>query len=114
MRVLAMLLGLVGGLPHLVIALQLWTGSDWRLINRRAVLRAALAAAASLSIVGAADVIWRPMAAASLMMCGGALGPIMVWLHLRYEGRQQMPPILAGVSALPLLGAAVAHLASSR
>ena len=67
MRVLAMLLGLVGGLPPLVIALQLWTDSDWRLIIRRAVLRAALAAAASLSIVGAADVLWRPMAAASLM-----------------------------------------------
>ena len=29
----------------------------------------------------------------------------MVWLHLRYEGRQQMPPILAGVSAVALLGA---------
>ena len=111
-----MLLGVVGGLPPLVIALQLWTASDWRLIDRRAVLRAALAAAVSLSIVGAANVFSRPMAAASLMVGDGALGPIMLWLYFRHEARQQMPPILAGVSAFPLLGAALAavvHLASS-
>ena len=88
MRVLAMLLGLAGGLPPFAMALLLWFGGDWRLINRRAVLRDALAAASALSIVGAVKVFSMPLQAAYLMVGGGAAGFIMVWLYFRHERRQ--------------------------
>jgi hypothetical protein len=73
MRVLAMLLSLEGGLPPFAMALLLWFGGDWRLINRRAVLRDALAAASALTIVGAVKVFSMPLEAAFLMV-GGRCG----------------------------------------
>ena len=125
MRVLAMLLAFVGGLPPLAIALLLWFGGDWRRVNRRALLRDGLAAASALSIVGAVKVFWMPLEAAGLMVGGGVAGLIMVWLYFRHERRQlrepQMAPkfpakleyVLAGISTLPLFGGAVAYLATS-
>jgi hypothetical protein len=125
MRVLAMLLSLEGGLPPFAMALLLWFGGDWRLINRRAVLRDALAAASALTIVGAVKVFSMPLEAAFLMVGGGAAGLIMVWLYFRQERHQLNSPqlaskipanleyILVGISGLPLLGGAVAYLVSS-